>query len=157
METLKSALNERHHERNELRRELQKAHADLEELRQQAPPASASNQSEADDAEQDLLLPEQTVGQQPVRLIEFPRDFAGTLRRVPAHVSRATLIALGRIASGEPDAFIGSIHLKACEGVLRRRIGEYRLLYRLHAESVQVIDLIPRCELRRRVKEFIGS
>ena len=98
-----------------------------------------------------------TLEQKPVRLIEFPRDFATTLRHVPAHIARSTLVVLGRIASGEATAMQGSIRLKASSSVLRRRIGEYRLLYRLQASSVQVIDLIPRCELRRRIKAFIGA
>ena len=65
--------------------------------------------------------------------------------------------AARRIASGDSHAFVGSIHLKDCDGLLRRRIGEYRLLYRLDPDTVQVIDLIPRRELRRRVKQFIGA
>jgi hypothetical protein len=156
VEELKTGLNERHRERNQLRRELQQAYADLETLRQQASPATAHEESEANAREEALLLPEEPVGNQPVRLIEFPRDFAGILRRVPPVVARTTLIALGRIASGEAAAFMGSIRLKDCAGVLRRRLGEYRLLYRLHPDRVEVIDLIPRCDLERRIKIFMG-
>jgi mRNA-degrading endonuclease RelE of RelBE toxin-antitoxin system len=158
VDELKSALNERHTERNTLRRELEKAYTDLETLRLNAAPVNGKEESEANAREEALLLPEEhPTGNQPVRLIDFPRDFADALRRVPPSVARTTLSALGRIASGEAAAFIGSIRLKDCHGVMRRRIGEYRLLYRLSPERVQVIDLIPRCDLERRIKMFIGS
>ena len=56
VEELKSALNERHLERNDLRRELQKAHTDLETLRQIPAPA-APGEAEPD-REEELLLPQ---------------------------------------------------------------------------------------------------
>ncbi len=83
---LKTALNERHHERNQLRRELQKAHTDLETFRQNSP-AAAAEQAETE-REEALLLPQDAVDVHPVRLIEFPRDFTRRSR-----LFRATLPA----------------------------------------------------------------
>ncbi|HEV7405836.1 MAG TPA: hypothetical protein VGO11_23025 [Chthoniobacteraceae bacterium] len=60
-----------------------------------------------------------------------------------------------RLAGGEPAAFAGVVHLRACVGMLRQRIGsEHRLLFRLLPDRVQVIDLINRRDLDRRIKSL---
>jgi hypothetical protein len=151
VEELKSALNERHHERNNLRRELQKAHTDLETLRQNSP-AAAAEKAEADQ-EAELLLPQDAVEVHPVRLIEFPKGFHQALGVFPRHVARAAMIMIGRLAAGEPAAFVGALRLKQVTDVMRQRIGsDYRLLFRLHPDHLQVIDLINRKDLLRRLK-----
>jgi hypothetical protein len=151
VEELKSALNERHHERNDLRRELQKAHTDLETLRQNAAPAAPEDAEP--DREAELLLPQDAPEVHPVRLIEFPKGFQQTLAAFPRHVARAAVIMTGRLAAGEPAAFVGALRLKAVPNVMRQRIGsDYRLLFRLHPDHLQVIDLINRKDLDRRLK-----
>jgi len=155
VEELKGALKERHLERNELRRELQKAQVNLETLR--APVAAADGKPvEAPlnaDAEAEQLLPPEPPTPQPVRLIEFPKDFHGRLRSVPRAVARGTLTLLGGLAAGEAAAFVGIVRLKACQGIFRQRIGsDFRLLFRLLPDRVQVVDLIPRQDLLRRIK-----
>jgi hypothetical protein len=154
---LKSALKERHNERNELRRELQKAQTDLELLRQKtAPPAARSDSREEGDYEEDLLLPQESDGNQPMRVIEFPRNFGQTLSSMPRHVARGALSMLGRLAGGEPAAFVGAVRLKACPSITRQRIGiDHRLLFRLLPDRVQVVDLIPRQDLERRIKTLV--
>lgn len=151
VEDLKSALNERHHERNELRRELHKAHTDLETLRQNAAPG-AHDESEPDNEDQ-LLLPPDALEVHPVRLIEFPKGFQQTLAGFPKHVARAAIIMAGRLASGEPAAYVGALRLKQVTNVMRQRIGsDYRLLFRLHPGCMEIIDLINRKDLDRRLK-----
>ena len=152
VEELKSALKERHHERNDLRRELQKAHTDLETLRQNAVSAAPSDEAEPD-REEELLLPQDAPEVHPVRLIEFPKNFQQTLAGFPRHVARAAVIMTGRLAAGEPAAFVGALRLKVVPNVMRQRIGsDYRLLFRLHPDHLQVIDLINRKDLDRRLK-----
>jgi len=157
MEGLKSTLKERHNERNALRRELQKAQDDLEALRQRAaPPAGPGEEREETDHEEDLLLPPEFDSSQPLRLIEFPRGFQQTLAGVPRHVARGALAMLGRLAGGEPAAFVGAVRLKACPSITRQRIGiDHRLLFRLLPDRVQVVDLIPRQDLERKIKTLI--
>ncbi len=157
VEGLKSALKERHNERNMLRRELQKAHTDLEALRQKAaPPAASAEAGNGADHEEDLLLPQETEGNQPIRLIEFPRNFPQTLASVPRHVARGALAMLGRMAGGEAAAFVGAVRLKACPAITRQRIGiDHRLLFRLLPDRVQVVDLIPRQDLERKIKTLV--
>jgi hypothetical protein len=151
VEELKSALNERHHERNDLRRELQKAHTDMEALRQNSP-AVAADKAEADQ-EAELLLPQDAPEVHPVRLIEFPKGFHQALSVFPRHVARAAMIMIGRLAAGEPAAFVGALRLKQVTDVMRQRIGsDYRLFFRLHHDHLQVIDLINRKDFARRLK-----
>ena len=155
MESLKSELKERHSERNEIRRELQKAHTDLEALRQNAAPTVADD-SEASDREEDMLLPQDAPEVHPVRLIEFPKGFQQTLGRFPRQVARAAIIMAGRLAAGEPAAYVGALRLKATPNVMRQRIGsDFRLLFRLHPDHLQVIDLINRKDLDRRIKTLV--
>ena len=151
VDSLKTALKERHHERNDLRRELEKAHADLEELRQSPAPALA------DDAELEreeaLLLPQDAPEIHPVRLMEFPKGFQQTLAGFPRHVARAAVIMVGRLAAGESAAYVGALRLKQTPNVMRQRIGsDYRLLFRLQADHLQVVDLINRKDFDRRLK-----
>jgi hypothetical protein len=150
---MKTALNERHHERNDLRRELQKANADLETLRQK--PAPAAEQVEPD-REEELFLPQDAPEVHPVRVIDFPKGFQATLAGFPRHVARAAMIMMGRLAAGEPAAYVGALRLKVMPNVMRQRIGsDYRLLFRLHPDHLQVIDLINRKDLDRRLKTVV--
>jgi len=155
VEGLRSTLNERHNERNELRRELQKAHADLEVLRQKSPAIVPRVEEERESAgnEEDLFQPAEPFINQPVRIIEFPKRFQEGLASLPRAVARGTLTMLGRLAAGEPAAFVGVVRLKVCHGIFRQRIGsEFRLLFKLLPDRVQVVDLIPRQDLLRRIK-----
>lgn len=158
VEGLKGALKERHLERNELRRELQKAHANLETLRAPAaaPGGGPAEDAQGADAEAELLLPPEPPLPQPVRVIEFPKDFHARLGSLPRAVARGTLTLLGRLAAGETAAFVGMVRLKACHHIFRQRIGsDFRLLFRLLPDRVQVVDLIPRQDLLRRIKTLV--
>lgn len=95
---------------------------------------------------------------QPVRLIEFPDKFGERLAGFKPHVGRAALNFLGRIASGEKSAFAGVCPLKAYPSVLRKRLaGHHRLFFSLHPDRVQVVDLIARRDLDRRIKQLQAS
>ena len=60
---------------------------------------------------------------------------------------------LARMAGGEPAAYVGAVRLRACPSVRRHRIGsDHRLLFRLLPDRIQVLDLIPRGDLERKVK-----
>ena len=157
VEGLKSALKDRHLERNALRRELQQAHADLETLRQTAPPATPRlSEPEGGEHEEDWLLPQDAPEIQPVRLIEFPRGFQQTLGGFPRPVARAALTLVGRLAAGEPAAFVGALRLKGCPNVTRQRIGaDFRLLFQLLPDRVRVLDLINRKDLERKIRTLL--
>jgi hypothetical protein len=155
VEELKSTLKERHHERNELRRELQKTQSSLEEIHKKAVPVADEENSERD-VEDSLLLPPDTLETQPIRLIEFPKHFSQTLAVFPRHVARAAMIMIGRLAAGDPAAYVGALRLKVTPNVMRQRIGsDYRLLFRLWPERMEIIDLINRKDLDRRIKTLV--
>ena len=153
VEELKSALNERHRERNQLRRDLQKAQEELVSAQQTHPAQSADEEAESTRREDELLLPQDAPEVHPVRLAEYPKGFLQTLSTFPQPVARAAAIMIGRLAAGEPAAFVGALRLKATPKVMRQRIGiNYRLLFRLWPERLEVIDLINRKDLDRRIK-----
>lgn len=148
--TLKSRLQERHEERTTLRQDLQKAHTDLETLRQHTPAPTAS---EPPDREDELFQPAVLDSVQPIRLITFPPRFAAALALLPKQNARTAMVLIGRLAAGEPAAYVGVVRLKAAADTLRQRIGsDYRLLFRLHPDHVEIIDLINRRDLDRRIK-----
>ena len=155
VENLKTELKERHNERNELRRELQKTQSDLEELREKSE-GQVETEKISEDEENALLLPEETLGQQPVRLIEFPKKFEERLATFPRHVARNVMKTIGELASGEPAAFVGVVRLKAIPTMMRQRVGsDFRLLFRLFPDRVQVVDVINRKDLDRRIKTLL--
>ncbi|HEY5345888.1 MAG TPA: SEC-C metal-binding domain-containing protein [Verrucomicrobiae bacterium] len=155
LDELKSALKERHNERNELRRELQKTQSSLEEIQNKSAPVT-HDENGGHDTEDSLLLPADAPESQPIRLIEFPKHFSQTLAPLPRHVARAAMIMIGRLAAGDSAAYVGALRLKATPNVMRQRIGsDYRLLFRLWPERMEVIDLINRKDLERRIKTLV--
>jgi mRNA-degrading endonuclease RelE of RelBE toxin-antitoxin system len=151
---LKSLLKERHNERNLLRRELKSAHAQIDSLRQKpAQPASASS---AEEAEERLLAGEELQTRQPVRLPEFPHRFNELLSSLPQAAARSCLAMAGRLAAGDASAFVGVKRLKSLPDVYRQRIGEdYRLLFRLQPGRLEIVDLIKRGDLERKIKTMM--
>jgi hypothetical protein len=112
----------------------------------------------ADDAALGRIIGEAVARSEDVEftLIEFSKAFSQTLEVLPRHVARSTMIMIGRLAAGEPGAFVGALRLKATPNVMRQRIGSgYRLLFRLWPERLEVIDLINRKDLGRRIKTLV--
>src|SRR5206468_2832401 len=156
IERLQGIVKERNDERTALRRELQRALTGMDALRGSLQ-ASASGLPSVD-AEAELLLPQEREERQPCRIIEFPRNFHETLGAFPRHIARATMSLLGGLAAGEPDAFSGALRLKACPAVMRQRVGlDFRLLFRLLPDRIQVVDLITRQDLERKIKTLGSS
>jgi hypothetical protein len=132
------------------RREREKTEEDNRRLR-----AAAAAEAAKDDAEEEDYKVE---GNQPLRLFGFPKNFRETLAKYPKHVGRATMIRLGRLASGEPGAFTGMKPIHAYPGMMEVRISDsHRLLFCLESESVRVVDLILRCDLNERLDRLKAS
>jgi len=146
---LQKLLSENSEERLALRRKLDAAESEKESLK-----AEVSTPEAKETEDQDF----QVEGNQPVRLLEFPKEFANTLAGFPRHVGRAAMNRLGRIASGEPGAFERVKQLKAYPEVLRARVADkYRLLFCLTPEHVRVVDLIRRSDLDHRIERLQTS
>jgi hypothetical protein len=153
MDRLKALLQERGEERVTLRREVEKLHDELETLRSTSGGVEAGSPDAEEGGEQ-----VQVSGQQPVRLIEFPKKFGETLGGFPQQVGRTVMQHLGRIASGDPAAFMGLTKMYECDNVLRLRVaGDYRLLLTLWPDRVQVLDVVNRRDLQARLKNLRAS
>ena len=149
---LEADLKERHEQRNALQRRLEIVQAKVEALHEERAQLTSANDREADE-EEDLLLPQSAEENHPLRLIEFPRNFHERLSEFPHHVARGAMVILGRLAGGDSAAFSGAKRLKSRPNVVRQRVGiDFRLLFRLLPDRIQVIDLIPRQDLERRIK-----
>jgi cell division septum initiation protein DivIVA len=157
MERLREELKQRHAERNQLRRELQQAVHDLETLREKASPASRPELPEAASESEDASLFQSVAFEtnQPVRLPEYARRFSQVLPQIPKPVARAALLLIGRLAAGQPAAFAGLKQLHANKEILRQRVGaDYRLLFRLTSDALEVLALVNRRELDRQVRNL---
>ena len=152
---LKSLLKERGEERATLRRELEKLHEHVEILKSE----KEANGTDASLPEmEEAGEPLEVSGQQPVRLIAFPKKFLETLAAFPQPVGRTAMQRLGRIASGEPTAFMDLVKIYDGEDLLRLRVaGDYRLLLQLFPERVQVVDVVNRKDLQRRLRTLRTS
>jgi len=153
---LESTLKESHAERNALERSLEEMQTKVDALNQRAQLAPAGNSSDADaDQEEELLVSQEAEGQHPLRLIEFPRNFNKRLSEFPHHIARAAMVMLGRLAGGDLAAFSGAKRLKSRPNVVRQRVGiDFRLLFRLLPDRIQVIDLITRQDFERKIKSL---
>jgi mRNA-degrading endonuclease RelE of RelBE toxin-antitoxin system len=154
IDELKSALKERHTERNALRRELNEVLKETAELREskarQGPDANAASEP---DREEQALLAEETTALQPVRVPVFPGRFLQTLESFPGNVSRGVMALVGRLAAGEPAAFVGMRRLRVRHEICRVRLaGDYRLLFKLQPEKLEILDLINRRDFEKWLK-----
>lgn len=132
-------------------RRMREMEQELEQLRA----AALANESKPDGEMEELGETFEVPGNQPVRLITFPKGFADTLAGFPKHVGRATMSRLGRLAGGEPSAFDRIKQLKAYPEVLRARISDkHRLLFCLEHDRIRVVDLIWRANLDRRIERL---
>lgn len=153
VDTQQGIISEYTRERAQMRDEMAAAYAELQDLRKKQP--STPNATEAADQQDEdaLLQPAVMPSSQPLRLLEYPKKFHETLTALPPHVSRAAQVLLGRLAAGEPSAFVGIVALRARPDTLRLRVGhDHRLIFRLHPAALEVVDLINRRDLDRCVK-----
>jgi mRNA-degrading endonuclease RelE of RelBE toxin-antitoxin system len=154
IEELKSALKERHAERNTLRRELSEALKEAAELREAMASDAEQTPATADAAVEELqLLPEEQTAVQPVRLPFFPPRFSPALARLPQHVVRSAMALIGKLAAGEPEAFVGIRRLRVRREICRARVGaDYRLLFKALDDRLEVMDLINRKDFEKWLK-----
>jgi hypothetical protein len=73
---------------------------------------------------------------------------------LPPQVGRGVLPLLGRLAAGEAGAFMGLVKIYECEGVVRARVGDYRVLLRFLPEVLEVLDVVDRRDLQRQAKRL---
>ena len=99
------------------------------------------------------MLAEETTALQPVRVPVFPVRFSQTLESFSGNVSRGVMALIGRLAAGEPAAFVGMRRLRVRHEICRVRLaGDYRLLFKLQPEKLEILDLINRRDFEKWLK-----
>jgi mRNA-degrading endonuclease RelE of RelBE toxin-antitoxin system len=126
----------------------------LEQLNRDAAPASPVEEA---DAEEDWLDDSVQGTMYPIRVPEFSQKFRDSLIDPPPRIVRQAMSLIGRISAGESSAFAGTKRLKANRDIVRQRIGDHRLLFRVHSQTIELLALIPRRDLERRIKSLISG
>jgi len=136
-----------HGERNALRRELRElAELDAVVAEEEATPAPGGAADEGDD---------EITAAMGVRLPLLPDGFAEVLGRVPVATARQTMQRLGELCSGRATGWRDTKRLLGFDNVWRVRIGRsYRMLYRVHEGSLEVLDLVHRQELEKKLHKL---
>jgi hypothetical protein len=158
VEELRGELKARHEERNALRRELERVTGDLESMRRASADAAPTAVPEVPEDGAALFREVEFETNQPVRIPQFAERFQQALAGVPKPVARAALLLTGRLAAGQPAAFVGLKKLEANPQILRQRVGsDYRLLFRLDARNLHVLALVNRRELDRQIRNLFAT
>lgn len=155
---LKGELNQRHGERNQLKRQLereQKRADSLEAERRSSANTTSEGQAEGQ-ADDEPGAPElETSGSLPFRFPVLSKRFRNSLEHMPDVTKRRTVVLLSRIAAGDQAAIRGTRRLEADRTIWRRRVGrDYRMLFRLTDDELQVLDIVHRQGLERAVREL---
>ncbi len=152
MNRLKTEVRRKHHQRNELRRELR----EVQKAEKEGEHEEVMKQRDHEAAEKALLEPEFEEGEATARgylaprIPVFPLNFLDKADSFPNHVIPAALNLVGRLASGDAAAFSGVRMLKATDGLLRVRFsGCFRLIFRVNDHEIEVVDVIDRKDLNR--------
>ena len=147
LERMKGDLKDRHRERNALRRDLEATKERMAEL------VSVPEVEEPGAHDEDDDLPEIDVtAAAKVRIPVFPDNFADRLREVPDATARAAMARLGELCAGYEHAFREVRPLRGFDGTWRVKVGRsYRLLFHPGDETLDVIDLVHRQQLEKRL------
>ena len=151
---LKGELNQRHAERNQLKRQLEREQkrADLLEAERRSS-TDAPSEGEAEDEPDAPEL--EASGPIPFRFPVLTKRFRTSLQHMPESTKRRTVVLVSRIAAGDQAAFRGTRRLEVDRTLWRRRVGrDYRMLFRLTDEELEVLDIVPRQGFERAVREL---
>jgi len=157
---LKQEVRRNHQDRNHYRRKFKTAVAnseamekDNQAIRAELEASLAATEAIEDDAPE-LLLDEAVATSYPVRVPVFAGRFTAGLGRLPEATARKAVHLSGRLAAGEDAAFQGTKRLAANRKIIRQRLGAYRLLFRLEATELVVLECVHRRELERAVGRY---
>jgi hypothetical protein len=155
---LKSQLSQRHSERNQLRRQLERERnrIDVLEAARSSPPRPDAEGAGQDEEDDDAAAePADTGVALAFRLPVFSRRFRASLEGLPDPVRRRAVILASRIASGDEVALRGTKRLRLDRELYRQRVGrEHRMIFRLHERELEALDLVPRKDLERTIREL---
>lgn len=155
IDKLKSELNQRHSERNQLRHELESTRSDLQKLKQMQTTQETVVEDKAEEEREDALFGEALSSHQAIRLPIFSDRFRRSTKSHSVATVAATLRLIGRLAAGDASAFTGSKRLQANTSIIRQRIGiKHRLFFSINGDTLELIDLIERKDLEKAIRNF---
>ncbi|MEQ1501100.1 MAG: SEC-C metal-binding domain-containing protein [Myxococcota bacterium] len=150
VEKLKSELKDRHRERNALRRELEDTRAQVAELEREHEDEGDEAAAEVEDGDDEPGIDMAVAAR--LRVPVFPHDFHDRLREVPEATARMALARLGELCAGYDTAFREVRPLRGFDGTWRVKIGRsYRLLFRPLDRTLEVVELLHRQDLEKRL------
>ena len=153
---LRGELSQRHTERNQLRRQLERTLKRVGALEAERENVEKPPEIEADeDSDASLFDAPVTLS---FRIPVFTKRFRSSAEAVPDPIRRRAVVVTSRIAAADENAFRGTRRLKADRDLYRQRIGrEHRLIFRLHADELEAVDLVARKQLERTIRELSRS
>jgi hypothetical protein len=154
---LKTELSLRHAERNQLRRQLERTSKRVDALEaERESGASAPTEVAEDDGDSFTEPDDPSLGVAlSFRIPVFGRRFRASAGSLPEPVRRRAVVVASRIAAGDEAAFRGTRRLRVDRELYRQRVGrDHRLIFRMHAEELEAVDLVPRKDLERTVREL---
>jgi mRNA-degrading endonuclease RelE of RelBE toxin-antitoxin system len=156
---MRTELKERHEERNLLRHQLEEALAARDPAVESQTRTTTGSEGAGDTVDDEDLFcgPEEDLGELPCRIPRFDRAFQERLGSVPRHVLRGALALAGRLAGGEAAAFRGAKRLRHAPDYWRQRLGDWRLLFRMLPDAIEIVDIEHRSRLQRRVESLRNS
>ncbi len=148
IEEMKGRIAEGNKERADLRKELAQRSEAL--VTAAAPADEPEEEAEEDDG---APVDARVRG---VAIPRFARSAADAFREVPARVARDALLAVSELAAGDAAAWREVKQLeKVAAPVFSARIGiHYRLLFRVDAAGLEVLELFHRKNLESTVKRY---
>jgi hypothetical protein len=152
---LRSELSQRHTERNQLRRQLERTTRRVDALEAERASAGSAQEGERSDDESDSDAGEASVALS-FRVPIFSRRFRASAEALPDPVRRRAVILASRIAAGDEAAFRGTRRLRIDRELYRQRVGrEHRLIFRMDAHELEAVDLVPRKDFERTIRELV--
>jgi hypothetical protein len=153
---LKSELSQRHSERNQLRRQLERERKRIDAIEaERSSSGRARGEDEAREPEDDDAEPGDAVVALAFRIPVFSRRFRASAESLPESVRRRAVVLASRIAAGDEVALRGTKRLERDRELFRQRVGrEHRMLFRLHEQELEAVDLVPRKDLERTIREL---
>jgi hypothetical protein len=137
-----------HDERNTLRREVAAWRAQVAEHEAE----QAVDDDDGDDDDDAVI-----VAPAGLRLPAWPADFLVTVQSLPPSVGRSVMARLGELCSGRPSGWRETKPLQSLDNVWRAKIGRsYRMLFRVYDGRVEVLDVVHRQDLEKRLNQLHG-
>ena len=89
------------------------------------------------------------------RIPVFTKRVRASFQHLPEVTKRHAVVLVSRIAAGDHAALRGTRRLEADRTVWRQRVGrDYRVLFRMTDEELEVLDVVHRQDLERTVRQL---